>query len=29
MRVEWELDGFDLEAFRTAFTPLAVELRMT
>ncbi len=29
MRVEWELDGFDLEAFRTAFTPLAAQLGMT
>jgi formyltetrahydrofolate deformylase len=29
MRVEWELNGFDLEAFRGAFTPLAAELGMT
>ncbi len=29
MRVEWELDGFDVESFRTAFTPLASELNMT
>jgi len=28
MRVEWELDGFDLDAFRAAFTPLAAELGM-
>jgi formyltetrahydrofolate deformylase len=29
MRVEWELNGFDLDAFKTAFTPIAQELRMT
>lgn len=29
MRVEWELQGFDVEAFRRAFTPLAAELNMT
>jgi formyltetrahydrofolate deformylase len=29
MRVEWELDGFDVESFRTAFTPMASELNMT
>ncbi len=29
MRVEWELDGFDLEAFKTAFAPMASELSMT
>ena len=29
MRVEWELNGFDLEGFRTAFAPLAAELGMT
>lgn len=28
MRVEWELDGFDLEAFKTAFAALAGELQM-
>ncbi|HEV2133260.1 MAG TPA: formyltetrahydrofolate deformylase [Terracidiphilus sp.] len=28
MRVEWALDGFDLEAFRTAFSALAAELQM-
>jgi formyltetrahydrofolate deformylase len=28
MRVEWELNGFDLDAFRAAFTPLAAELGM-
>jgi formyltetrahydrofolate deformylase len=28
MRVEWALNGFDLEAFRTAFAPLAAELQM-
>ncbi|MGD0740499.1 MAG: formyltetrahydrofolate deformylase [Terracidiphilus sp.] len=28
MRVEWELDGFDVESFRTAFTPMASELDM-
>jgi formyltetrahydrofolate deformylase len=29
MRVEWELDGFDLEAFKAAFAPMAAELSMT
>jgi formyltetrahydrofolate deformylase len=29
MRVEWELDGFDLEAFKVAFSDLADELHMT
>ncbi len=29
MRVEWELDGFDLEGFKTAFAPMAGELNMT
>ncbi len=29
MRVEWELNGFDLEAFKAAFVPLAAELNMT
>jgi formyltetrahydrofolate deformylase len=29
MRVEWELDGFDLEAFKTAFARMASELSMT
>ena len=29
MRVEFELDGFDLDGFRTAFAPLAAELGMT
>ena len=29
MRVEWELNGFGLEAFRTAFAPMAAELNMT
>jgi formyltetrahydrofolate deformylase len=29
MRVEWELDGFDLESFKTAFAPMAAELSMT
>jgi formyltetrahydrofolate deformylase len=29
MRVEWELDGFDLEAFKAAFVPMAAELGMT
>jgi formyltetrahydrofolate deformylase len=29
MRVEWELDGFDLEAFKAAFAPIAAELGMT
>ena len=28
MRVEWELDGFDLESFRQAFAALAAELGM-
>jgi formyltetrahydrofolate deformylase len=28
MRVEWELDGFNVESFRTAFTPMASELNM-
>jgi formyltetrahydrofolate deformylase len=28
MRVEWYLDGFDLEAFRAAFATLAAELEM-
>ena len=28
MRVEWVLNGFDIEAFRAAFTPLATELLM-
>ncbi len=28
MRVEWMLEGFDLEAFRAAFVPLADELAM-
>jgi len=28
MRVEFSLDGFDLDAFRAAFTPLAAELGM-
>ena len=28
MRVEWELNGFDLDAFRAAFTSLAAELGM-
>jgi formyltetrahydrofolate deformylase len=28
MRVEWSLDGFDLEAFRGEFTPLAGRLSM-
>ncbi len=28
MRVEWALDGFDLEAFKAAFAPLARELDM-
>jgi formyltetrahydrofolate deformylase len=28
MRVEWALEGFDLNAFRAAFTPLAGELSM-
>ncbi len=29
MRVEWELNGFDLEAFKAVFTPIAAELDMT
>ncbi|MGA2207574.1 MAG: formyltetrahydrofolate deformylase [Terracidiphilus sp.] len=29
MRVEWELDGFDLAGFKTAFAPMAGELSMT
>jgi formyltetrahydrofolate deformylase len=29
MRVEWELSGFDFEAFQTAFAPIAAELGMT
>ena len=29
MRVEWELDGFDLDGFRQVFAPLADELAMT
>jgi formyltetrahydrofolate deformylase len=29
MRVEFELEGFDLESFRDAFTALAAELNMT
>jgi len=28
MRVEWELDGFDPDAFKAAFSPLAAELGM-
>jgi len=28
MRVEWELNGFDLAAFREVFTPIAAELNM-
>jgi formyltetrahydrofolate deformylase len=28
MRVEWELNGFDLVAFRVVFTPIAAELNM-
>ncbi len=28
MRVEWELDGFDIEAFKTGFVPIAAELGM-
>jgi formyltetrahydrofolate deformylase len=28
MRVEWELNGFDPQAFRCAFAPLAAELKM-
>lgn len=29
MRVEWELEGFNLESFRTAFAALASEFNMT
>lgn len=29
MRVEFELNGFDLDGFQAAFAPLAAELRMT
>jgi len=29
MRVEWDLEGFDLDAFRAAFAPMAEELGMT
>jgi formyltetrahydrofolate deformylase len=29
MRVEWELNGFDLAAFKAVFAPLAAELGMT
>ncbi|MGA3332800.1 MAG: formyltetrahydrofolate deformylase [Terracidiphilus sp.] len=29
MRVEWDLDGFDLAGFKTAFAPMAGELSMT
>ncbi|MGA2571923.1 MAG: formyltetrahydrofolate deformylase [Terracidiphilus sp.] len=29
MRVEWELDGFDLDGFKAAFSPMAAELNMT
>ncbi len=29
MRVEWELNGFDLESFKAAFAPMADELGMT
>jgi len=29
MRVEWELEGFDLQSFRAAFAALAHELHMT
>ena len=29
MRVEWELDGFDLAAFKAVFAPMAAELGMT
>ena len=29
MRVEWELDGFDLAGFKTVFAPMAGELNMT
>jgi formyltetrahydrofolate deformylase len=28
MRVEWQVDGFDMPAFRAAFEPVAVEMRM-
>ena len=28
MRVEWELDGFDLDAFREEFEPIAAEFQM-
>jgi len=28
MRVEWLLEGFDLDGFRTAFTPLAARFKM-
>jgi formyltetrahydrofolate deformylase len=28
MRVEWTLDGFDVDAFRSEFQPIAAELRM-
>ena len=29
MRVEWELNGFDLERFRAIFAPMAAEFKMT
>jgi formyltetrahydrofolate deformylase len=29
MRVEWDLDGFDLDAFRASFQPIAAKLQMT
>ena len=29
MRVEWELDGFDLAGFKAVFAPMAAELGMT
>lgn len=29
MRVEWELDGFDVESFKAAFAPMAADLNMT
>src|SRR5580704_8796557 len=29
MRVEWALDGFNVEGFRAAFAPAATELKMT
>jgi formyltetrahydrofolate deformylase len=29
MRVEWSLEGFDMPAFRDAFTPISAEARMT